>query len=248
MNYCCSSIRVASIVENKNTPIERLPWHTLQPLVQTASPFVRVKKSASCWGWSLSIWQINYRAQTKTKITKILQIVIFNVRTLNRIGNLQERTALAIDHSIDTICIQEHGYVHSEDIKHHNTKKLWRLFSASTCKNSVNAPIGSMGMHVGMRALKCLNRIWKIQPRMIVATFKGNPSATIISCNRPIHVSEETDVITFYTKLSSLVCSIIKHNVLVTGWDMNAQTVKNLSQKFSPLNSSSRNGEYLTDF
>ena len=38
-NYYYSSIRVASIDENKNTAIERLPWLTLKLLVQTISLF-----------------------------------------------------------------------------------------------------------------------------------------------------------------------------------------------------------------
>ena len=38
---------------------------------------------------------------------------------------------------------------------------------------------------------------------MMVATFNGNPSATIISCYSPTNVSEETDLIVFYNELSS---------------------------------------------
>ena len=57
---------------------------------------------------------------------------------------------------------------------------------------------------------------------MIVAAFNGNPSATIISCYSPTNVSEETNLITFHNELSSLVHSILKHNVLVIGGDMNA--------------------------
>ena len=49
-----------------------------------------------------------------------IQIAKFNVRTLNRIGQLPEPRA-AIDHNIDIICIQEHRYIHSEDIKYHYT-------------------------------------------------------------------------------------------------------------------------------
>ncbi len=45
----------------------------------------------------------------------------FNVRTLNRIGQLPELTTSVIDHKIDLICIQEHRYTHSEDIKYHDT-------------------------------------------------------------------------------------------------------------------------------
>ena len=103
-------------------------------------------------------------------------------------------------------------------------------------------------MLMGPRALKSQNNIEKIQPKMTVATFNGNPSATIIFCYSPTNVSEETDLIAFYSEISSLVRSIPKHNVLVIGGDMNAQIGKNVNHKFSLHNSSNRNGEHLTDF
>ena len=68
---------------------------------------------------------------------------------------------------------------------------------------------------------------------MMIATFNGNPSATIISCYSPTNVSEKTDLIAFYNELSSLVRSIPKLNVLVIGGDMNAQIGKNVNHKFS---------------
>ena len=43
----------------------------------------------------------------------------------------------------------------------------------------------------GPQVLKSLNSIEKIHPRMMVATFNGNPRATIISCYSPTNVSEE---------------------------------------------------------
>ena len=103
-------------------------------------------------------------------------------------------------------------------------------------------------MLIGPQALKSLKSIEKINPRMIVATFNGNPKATIISCYSPTNVSEETELIAFYDELSSLVCSILKHNVLVIGRDMNVQIRKNRNHKFSLYNSSNRNGQHLTDF
>ena len=78
-------------------------------------------------------------------------------------------------------------------------------------------------MLIGPRALKSLNSIEKIQPTMVVAIFNGNPSTTIISCNSPTNVSEETDLIAFYNEL---VRSIAKHNVLIIGEYMNAQIGK----------------------
>ena len=86
-------------------------------------------------------------------------------------------------------------------------------------------------MLIGLRALKSLNSIEKIQPRMMVATFNDN--AIIISCYSPTNVSEKTNLIAFYNELSSIVCSIPKHNLLFIGGDMNAQIGKNLNHKFS---------------
>ena len=77
-------------------------------------------------------------------------------------------------------------------------------------------------------------------------TFNGNLSTTIISCYS--NVSDETDLIAFYSELSSLVRSISKHNVLIFSRDINAQIGKNVNNKFSLHNSSNRNGEHLTDF
>ena len=65
---------------------------------------------------------IELKQQTLLKFNHTVQIATFNVRTLNRIGQLQELTASAIEHKIlDIICIQEHRYTHSEDIKYHDT-------------------------------------------------------------------------------------------------------------------------------
>ena len=103
-------------------------------------------------------------------------------------------------------------------------------------------------MLIGPRALKSLNSIERIQPRMMAATFNGNPKATITSCYSPTNVSEENEIVTFYEELSSLVRSIPKHNLLVIGGDMNAQIGKNRNNKYSLHNTSNRNGQHLIDF
>ena len=98
--------------------------------------------------------------------------------------------ASAIDHNTDIIYIQEHRY--------------FQFVSASAWKTSVNAAIRGVGILIGPQALKSLNSIEKIQPRMMVTTFNGNPSATIISCYSPTNVSVETDVIAFSNELPPL--------------------------------------------
>ena len=172
--------------------------------------------------------------QELLKRKETIQIATFNVRTL---GQLPEVTALAIEHNIDIICIQEHLYTHSEDIKYHDSGNGWTLATASAWENSVKSTIGGVRMLIGSRALKSLNSIEKIQPRMIVATFNGKPRATIISCYSPTNVSEETELIAFSDELSCLVRRIPKHNVLVIGGDINAQIGKDRNHKFSLHNS-----------
>ena len=98
----------------------------------------------------------------------------FNIRTLNKRGQLPELTALAIDHNIDIICIQEHRYTHSEDIKYPDSGNRWMQATASAWKNSVNTTVGGVGILIGPRALKPLKSIDRIQPRMMVATCNGN--------------------------------------------------------------------------
>ena len=138
--------------------------------------------------------------------------------------------------------------MHTEDIKYHETGNGWMLATVSAWKNSVNATVVGVGMLIGPRALKTLNSIERIQPRMMAATFNVNPRATIISCYCPTNVSEETELVAFYDELSSLVRSIPKHNVLVIGGDMNAQIGKNGNKRYSLHNTSNRNGQHLTEF
>ena len=104
-----------------------------------------------------------------------------------------------------------------------------------------------VGILLCPRALKSLNSIEKTQLRMMIAMYNGNPSTTIIFFYST-NVHDETDLITFYNELSSLFCSISKHNVLIVTRDMNAQIGKNVNIKFSLHNSSNRNGEHLSDF
>ena len=61
-------------------------------------------------------------------------------------------------------------------------------------------------------------------------------------------LAKKPKLTTFYDELSSLVCSIPKHNLLIIGGDMNAQIGKNRHNKYSLHNTSNRNGQHLTDF
>ena len=139
--------------------------------------------------------------QKLLKCKRTIQIAIFNARTLKRIGQLPELTALVRDHNVDIIYIQEHWSIHREDIKYRNTGNGWTSICASAWKNSVNITIWGVRILIGPWALKSQNSIEKIHPRMMVATFNGNPCATIISSFNPFLASEETDLIAFYPPL-----------------------------------------------
>ena len=84
--------------------------------------------------------------------------------------------------------------------------------------------------------------------RMMIATFNGIPRPATINSYSPTNVSEETEVIDFFNKLSSHVRSIPKNNILIIGGEMNAQIGNNVNHKFSLHNTSNRNGKHLTDF
>ena len=91
---------------------------------------------------------------------------------------------------------------------------------------------------MGPSSLKSLNSIERNQPRMLVASFNGHSSTTIICCYNPTNVSKETDLIAFDNELPSLVRGIPKQNVFVIGGDINAQIGKNVNNKLSLRNPS----------
>ena len=71
------------------------------------------------------------KQQKLLKCKQTIQIVTFNVRTLNKIGQLSELNASAVEHNIDIICIQERRYTHNKDIKYPDTCNGWLLATAS---------------------------------------------------------------------------------------------------------------------
>ena len=83
---------------------------------------------------------------------------------------------------------------------------------------------------------------------MIVLTFSDNTSTTIISCYSTTDANNETDLITFYNELFSLVRIIPKDNVLIIDGDMDAQIGKDENNKFCIYKLLNRNGKHLREF
>ena len=70
---------------------------------------------------------------------------------------ITELTVSTIDPNKGILCVQEHRYLQSEDIKCHDTGNGWTFVSAYAWKISVKASIGSVCMLIGLQALKSLN-------------------------------------------------------------------------------------------
>ena len=117
--------------------------------------------------------------QNLLKCKSIINVAIFKVGTLKRIGEVPELTASAVEHNINIVCLQELSYHHREvEIKYLDPGNGWTFVSVSAWKNSVNTFIGIVGILLSPHAVKSLKNIEKIQPKMMVATFNGNPSTT----------------------------------------------------------------------
>ena len=173
----------------------------------------------------------------------------FNVYTLQSIKQMSELIAIAVTYHIDVINVQEHRFYHEDiHLKYHELGNGWTFISASALKNTGNSTIGGVGMLLSPHATKSLNSIEKITSRILVTTFHGNPEATLISCYSPTNIADEQEVIGFYDDLSSLIRSVTKHNVLIVGEELNAQTGQSTHHKFTYHHTSNRNGEDLEHF
>ena len=183
------------------------------------------------------------------KCKKTTLFSTFNSRTLSSHKNLSEITASAIKQNIDIVCLQEHRIFHEDiDIKHHDMKEQWVMLTGSAEKASNNSTIRGVGMLLSPNAYKALNAIENITPRIIVATFNGNPAITVISCYSPTNVASKEDKDTFYAELTELTKSIPKHNVILIGGDMNARIGKKDAKGSVYNRATNENGQHLLDY
>ena len=171
-----------------------------------------------------------------------------NTQTLQKIIKIPELITSAETTGQYIICIQEHRAIHDDILIKEKPYGNWKLITCSAWKNSVNSSIGGIGLLVNSRAYSSLSNIETISPRIMAATFHGNPNTTIISCYSPTNVSEELEVEQFYMELASLTIQIPKHNMLVIGGDFNAQLGKLNNSKFSYHTNANRNGNMLHNF
>ena len=65
------------------------------------------------------------------------------------------------------------------------------------------------------------------------AIFNDNSCTKIVCCYSLTNVNDEMDILTFCNELSSLFQQIPKHNVLIIGEDINAQTLNSNKRRES---------------
>ena len=82
--------------------------------------------------------------------------------------------------------------------------------------------------------------------RILISTFQGNPSTTIIVINSPTNSSEDEVIDTFYEELRGAIESIPQHIVLVIIGNFNARIGKE-DDTFTYHRYTNRNGSLLLD-
>ena len=133
---------MASIDENENSHRKITMTHTQTTYLNRIALRAGKKRARPAEVGALASVFEKSATELKLKLLKCkqtIQIATFNVRNLNRIGQQPEQTTSAVEHKLDIICIQEHRYTHTEDIKYHETDNGWTLATVLAWKNSVNA-------------------------------------------------------------------------------------------------------------
>ena len=179
---------------------------------------------------------------------KVVCVATFNVQTLQKTGKISELIHSAETTNHHVICLQEHRFIHDELVTKEHEYGDWKLITCSAWKNSMNASTGGIGMLISSHAYNALNSVEKISPRIMIATFNGNPQTTVISCYSPTNVSNEVEVERFYQELSSVTRQVPKHNILILGGDFNAHLGQEDCFTFAYHLQTNRNGSMLKDF
>ena len=122
------------------------------------------------------------------------------------------------------------------------------MITSSAQKSSNNSTIRGVGILLSPKAHKALNSVETINPRILVATFNGNPAATVISCYSPTNVSNVVEREEFYAELAELTKTIPKHNVLLVGGDMNGRIGKSDVKGWVYNETTNENGQLLLDY
>ena len=129
------------------------------------------------------------------KCKQLFTVSTLNTRTSRSIHLQEELCCLAKEFKQDIIGVQEHRIAHTdEEVRYQDMCEGYQLVSASEWRNSAGIPVGVVGIIMNLKAKKkSLLSCSSISPRIISATFGGNPKTTIINTYSPTNSSEEDE-------------------------------------------------------
>ena len=186
------------------------------------------------------------RVQAMLKTKKSTKIATFNARTLREDWRLEELVSCMSINDIEIIGVQEHRRV-SEEETTFAKKNNYHLITASAWRNKAQAATGGVGIVLSRKAENALSKVEVISPRVMTATFAGNPETTIIVAYSPTNLTtNDEEVEEFYEHLRKAIDSTPTHNFLAILGDMNAK-ISATHVKFAYTQKTNRNGKLLLE-
>ena len=181
------------------------------------------------------------------KCKKQIKISSFNARTLREEWRLEELVSCMEKNNISIIGIQEHRRVHDDEELKFTKHSKYHLITSSAWRNNAQAATGGVGILLNNKAENALCEVVTISPRVMKATFVGNPETTIIVAYSPTNVqSTDSETEKFYDDLRKAIESTPQHHFLTILGDMNAKVSASYVQ-FGFNKRTNRNGNMLLE-
>ncbi|XP_038053581.1 craniofacial development protein 2-like [Patiria miniata] len=193
--------------------------------------------------------QPDSRAKTTVQLLKCKRNLTFSTFNACTIREMSRATASCSRRcSVDVLGIQEHRRVHPDEEIRFDMVKGVDLITSSAWRNpTTRAAVGGVGLLLSRRARKALQSVNSLSPRVLVATFDGNPATTVVVASSPHNHSEEADVEQFYLDLRAVAEQVPVHHFLTFLGDFNAWIGRD-DALFTYHDETNRNGEHLVSF
>ena len=148
-----------------------------------------------------------------------------------------------LDQKLNIVGLVDHKLVHDEPVEtteHENCV----LITSSAWRNRAGAAVGGIGFAINKNTASALADTKRINERILVANFSGNPATTIIIHYSPTEGSADAEE--HYNQLADVIKTIPKHNVLFVIGDFNAHLGKDFAL-FSYHDTTNSNGNFMID-
>ena len=177
----------------------------------------------------------------------ITKLGIWNVRTLNQYGRLEQLLQVFDDYRLDILGVSEVRWTNSGRINQNNKTFM---YSGHDVRHE-----HGVGLVLSKRAAAALVGWSPVNDRIITARFAyGHTKATVVQVYGPTNCSEETVKDGFYEKLQDVFDEIPNHDMKILMGDFNAQLggerrgLENVVGAHASSHFFSDNGERLTSF